>query len=42
MVQENRLYMSGTKIPICNEEILLDENPDYILLLSWHISDILI
>ena len=35
-------YMSGTKIPICNEEILIEEKPDYLLLLSWHISDILI
>lgn len=35
-------YMSGTNIPIYDEEILLKENPQYLLLLSWHISDILI
>ena len=35
-------YMSGTKIPIFDEEILLKEKPDYLILLSWHISDILI
>ena len=34
--------MSGTKIPIFDEEILLKEKPDYLILLSWHISDILI
>lgn len=35
-------YMSGTKIPICDEEVLLHEKPDYLLLLSWHIADIII
>ena len=35
-------YMSGTKIPILDEEILFKEKPDYLILLSWHISDILI
>jgi len=35
-------YMSGTQIPIYDEEILIKENPEYLLLLSWHISDILI
>ena len=35
-------YMSGTKIPICDEEILYTEKPDYLVLLSWHISDIII
>ena len=34
--------MSGTKIPILDEEILFKEKPDYLILLSWHISDILI
>ena len=34
--------MSGTQIPIYDEEILIKENPEYLLLLSWHISDILI
>lgn len=35
-------YMSGTKIPIYQEDILIKENPEYLLLLSWHISDIII
>ena len=26
--------MSGTKIPICDEEILYTEKPDYLVLLS--------
>ncbi len=30
-------YLPGTKIPIKNENIILRENPDYLLILSWHI-----
>lgn len=31
-------FIPGTKIKIINDEILIKENPDYILLLAWHIS----
>ena len=31
-------YLPGTSIPVLDEEILFDEQPDYVLLLSWHIS----
>ena len=33
--------MPGTNIPIV-EESILKEKPDYLLLLSWHISESLI
>ena len=35
-------FMSGTKIPIVNESIIFKEKPEYILILSWHISEYLI
>tara|TARA_B100001057_G_C22804064_1_gene932615 strand:+ start:487 stop:1722 length:1236 start_codon:yes stop_codon:yes gene_type:complete len=35
-------YMPGTNIPIVNEKIINIEKPDYLLLLSWHISGSLI
>jgi len=35
-------FMSGTKIPIVNESIIFREKPEYILILSWHISEYLI
>ena len=35
-------YMPGTNIPIMNERIISKKKPDYLLLLSWHISDALI
>jgi hypothetical protein len=31
-------YMPGTRIPIVEESEALKTNPDYLLLLSWHIS----
>lgn len=34
--------MSGTKIPIYEESILFKKQPEYLLLLSWHIADMLI
>ena len=34
--------MPGTKIPILDEKKLFKEKPDYVLLLSWHISSFLI
>ena len=35
-------YLPGTNIPILNENKLYLDQPDYVLLLSWHISDELI
>ena len=34
--------MSGTNIPILNENIIKQKKPDYLLLLSWYISKSLI
>ena len=31
----------GTNIPIKNEKILIKNQPDYILILAWHLKDIL-
>ena len=33
--------MPGTNIPIVNEKII-NKKPDYLLILSWHISEVLI
>jgi C-methyltransferase C-terminal domain/Methyltransferase domain/Putative zinc binding domain len=35
-------YMPGTLIPVIDEKRLFDDQPDYALLLSWHIADELI
>ena len=35
-------YMPGTSIPVVDESILFEDQPDYVLLLSWHISEELI
>ena len=35
-------FMPGTKIPILDEKKLFTDNPPYVLLLSWHISQGLI
>lgn len=35
-------YMPGTRIPVLDESILYEEQPEYALLLSWHIADELI
>ena len=32
-------YMPGTIIPVVDEQILFEQQPDYALLLSWHIAD---
>ena len=32
-------YIPGTRIPVVDEKLLFDEQPDYALLLSWHIAD---
>ena len=31
-------YVPGTKLKIVSDDILLDDQPDYILLLAWHLS----
>ncbi|MDX2227617.1 MAG: class I SAM-dependent methyltransferase [Verrucomicrobiae bacterium] len=35
-------YMPGTLIPVLEEEILFEKQPEYALLFSWHIADELI
>lgn len=35
-------YLPGTTIPIKEEALLFEEQPDYAILLSWHIADELI
>lgn len=32
-------YMPGTHIPIVNNKIILEEKPDYIVVLAWHYGD---
>ena len=32
-------YMPGTHIPVVSNEILWEEQPDYILILAWHYGD---
>ena len=32
-------YLPGTRIPVLEESLLLKEQPDYALLLSWHIAE---
>ncbi len=35
-------YIPGTTIPVLDETLLLVEQPEYVLMLSWHIADELI
>ena len=35
-------YMPGTLIPVVDEGMLFTDQPDYAMLLSWHIADELI
>lgn len=32
-------YVPGTRIPVLDESLLFEEQPEYALLLSWHISE---
>ncbi|MGZ4357343.1 MAG: methyltransferase, partial [Gaiellaceae bacterium] len=32
-------YLPGTAIPVLEESKLFDDQPEYALLLSWHIAD---
>lgn len=34
-------YMPGTLIPVIEESRLFEDQPEYVLLLSWHIADVL-
>ena len=34
--------MPGTDIPIVNEKVIFKKRPEFLLLLSWHISESLI
>jgi hypothetical protein len=35
-------YVPGTRIPVLDEARLFEDQPDYALLLSWHITDELV
>jgi hypothetical protein len=35
-------YMAGTHNPIVSNEILLKDQPDYVLILAWHFADYII
>ena len=35
-------YMPGTRIPVLDEKVLYDDQPEYALLFSWHIADELV
>tara|TARA_B110000027_G_scaffold133736_1_gene163087 strand:- start:496 stop:1746 length:1251 start_codon:yes stop_codon:yes gene_type:complete len=32
-------YIPGTNLQIVNDDILMEKNPDYVLLLAWHLSE---
>ena len=36
------MYLPGKHIPVVNEKVLLKEQPDYVVLLSWHYADVII
>lgn len=36
------MYVPGTRIPVLDEKKLFDDQPDYAMLLSWHITDELV
>ncbi|OGG73862.1 methyltransferase [Candidatus Kaiserbacteria bacterium RIFCSPLOWO2_01_FULL_54_20] len=35
------MYLPGKHIPVVNEKILLKEQPDYVVLLSWHYAEVI-
>lgn len=35
-------YLPGTHIPIINNKIILEEQPDYLVILAWHYGDYII
>jgi hypothetical protein len=36
------MFTPGTHIPVVDEEMILKDNPEYLLMLSWHIGKDLI
>ncbi len=32
-------YLPGTRIPIVDNKIILEDNPDYVVILAWHYGD---
>ncbi len=36
------MYLPGKHIPVVNEKILLKEQPDFVVLMSWHYADVII
>ena len=35
------MYLPGKHIPVVNEKILLKEQPDYVVLMSWHYAEVI-
>ena len=35
-------YMPGTRIPVLDESLLYEKQPEYVIMLSWHIAEDLI
>jgi SAM-dependent methyltransferase len=35
-------YMTGTHIPVVSNEILWEDNPEYVVILAWHYADYII
>ena len=35
-------YLPGTRIPIVDNEIILKEQPDYIVILAWHYAEYIV
>lgn len=33
------MFLPGKLIPIVNNEILINEQPDYVILLAWHYAE---
>ena len=33
------MFLPGKHIPIVNNEILIKEQPDYVILLAWHYAE---
>ena len=33
------MFLPGKSIPVVNNEILIQEQPDYVLLLAWHYAE---
>jgi hypothetical protein len=33
------MYLPGKHIPVVNNQRLIDENPEYVVLLAWHYAE---